>query len=85
MDPGPIQADRSQFQYAHFLRQQEHLHEQVLQFEPKRRQRILVGMLVTGDEAEGYRLLCGPLDLARYSTHPSHNHRQQAHFSVRET
>ena len=30
-----------------------------------RRQRIVVGMLVAGDEAERYRLIRGPLDLAR--------------------
>jgi len=45
------------------------LHEQVLQFgqkrASKRRQRIVVGMLVAGDEAEGHRLIGGPLDLAR--------------------
>ncbi len=73
MDLGPIQADRSQFQHARLLCEQEHLHEQVLQFEQKRapkcRQRIVVGMLVAGDEAERHRLIGGPLDLARYSTH----------------
>jgi hypothetical protein len=45
------------------------LHEEVLQFgqkrAPKRRQGIVVGMLVAGDEAEGHRLIGGPLDLAR--------------------
>ena len=69
MDLGPIQADRSQFQHARLLCEQEHLHEQVLQFEQKRapkcRQRIVVGMLVAGDEAERHRLIGGPLDLAR--------------------
>ena len=51
------------------LCQQEHLHEEVLQFgqerAPKRSQRIVVGMQVARDEAERHRLIGGALDLAR--------------------
>ena len=69
MHLGPIQADRPQFQHARLLRQQEHLHKEVLQLgqegAPKRRQGIVVGMLVACDEAEGHRLIRGALDLAR--------------------
>ena len=69
MDLGPIQTDRPQFQHARLLRQQEHLHKEILQFgqegAPKRRQGIVVGMLVACDEAEWYRLIRSALDLAR--------------------
>jgi hypothetical protein len=51
------------------LCQQEHLHEEVLQFgqerAPKRGQRIVIGMQVAGDEAKGHRLIAGSLNLAR--------------------
>ncbi|GAC1566796.1 MAG: hypothetical protein NVS3B14_10810 [Ktedonobacteraceae bacterium] len=57
MHLGPIQAERSQFQHARLLRQQQHLHKQVLQFgqerASKRRQRIVIGMLVASDEYTG--------------------------------
>ncbi|HVB61181.1 MAG TPA: hypothetical protein VNE61_08320 [Ktedonobacteraceae bacterium] len=63
MDLGPVQTDRSQFQHTSLLRQQEDLHEEVLQFGqegvPKRRQGIMVGMLIAIYEAEGYRLIDG--------------------------
>ena len=69
MHLGSIQADGPQFQYARLLSEQEHLHEEVLQFgqegAPKRRQGIVVGMMVACDEAEWYRLIRGTLDLAR--------------------
>jgi len=73
MELGPVQTDRSQLEYTRLLRQQEYLHEEVLQFgqegAPKGRQRIVVGMQVARDEAERHRLIRGPLDLAR-TKHP---------------
>src|SRR5712692_6823398 len=69
MQLGPVQTDCAQFQHTRLLRQQEYLHEQVLQFgqegAPKRGQRIVVGMLVARDKAERHRLIGGALDLAR--------------------
>jgi hypothetical protein len=69
MDLGPVQADRAQCQHARLLREQEHLHEEVLQFgqkrPPKRGQCIMVGMQIARNEAERHRLIGSALDLAR--------------------
>ena len=86
MDLGPVQADRAQFQHTRLLSQQEHLHEEFLQFgqegAPKRGQRIVVGMQVACDEAEWHRLIGGTLDLAR-TEHPGRiaiEQQAQQHF-----
>ncbi len=69
MDLGPIQADRAQRQYSHFLRQQQHLHEQPLEVRQEGgaegRDGVVVGVPVARDVAERHRLVRGPLDLAR--------------------
>src|SRR6266496_6501448 len=70
---GPVQADRSQFQHTCLLGEQEHLHEEGLQFwkegAPKGGERIVVGMLVACDEAKGHGLIGSALDLTR-TEHP---------------
>ncbi len=69
MHLGPVQADRAQLQHTRLLGQQEHLHEQVLEFwqegASKRGKRIVIGMQVARDKAKGYRLIGSTLNLAR--------------------
>ena len=66
--------DRAQCQHVRLLREQEHLHEEVLQFgqkrSSKRGQCIMVGMQIACNEAERHRLIGSALDLAR-TEHPS--------------
>jgi hypothetical protein len=54
-------------------REQEHLHEEFLQFRqegaPKHRKRIVVGMQIARDEAKGHYLIGSTLNLAR-TEHP---------------
>lgn len=68
VDPGAVQADRTQAEQAHFLRHLQHLHEQTGQFVKKAAaeagQRIVIWVGVGGDEAKGQRVMGGALDLA---------------------
>jgi hypothetical protein len=69
MDLGPIQANRAQLQDTRLLREQEHLDEELLELlqkrPSKRRQRIVIGMEITSNEAERHCLIGGALNLAR--------------------
>jgi hypothetical protein len=67
-------------------REQQHLHEELLQFgqehAPKRGQRIVVGMLVARDETERHRLIRSALNLARteHSSGIAIQEQAQQHF-----
>jgi len=69
VDLGPIQAERAQREHARFLRQQQHLHEQVLEVRQKGgaegRDGVVVGVPVAGDVAKRHRLIRRALDRAR--------------------
>ncbi len=64
----PVEADGSHLQHAHLARKQQHLDEQPLdRFEKtpaKRRQRVVVGMIVGRDETKRHRVIRRPLQLA---------------------
>ena len=68
VDLGPVQRNRAQLQNPHLARQSQHLHEQALDLRqkppPKRRDRIVIGMIVRGDEAERHRVIRRTLQLA---------------------
>jgi hypothetical protein len=70
---GPIETDRAKLQHARLLSEQEHLHEEVLQFgqkrAPKGGERIVIGMQIACDEAKWHRLIRGALNLTR-AEHP---------------
>ena len=64
----PVKTDRAHLQNAHLARQKQHLHEQTLDLlekaPPKRRYRVVIGMIVRRDEPEGHRVIRRPFELA---------------------
>ena len=68
VDLGPVQPNRAQLQNPDLPCQNQHLHKQVLDLRqkspPKHRYRIVIGMIVRGDEAERHRVICRSLQLA---------------------
>ncbi len=68
MDLGAIQANRAQPHHAHLARQQQHLHEQLLDLRqkppPEHRNRVVVGMVIGGDETKRHRIIARPFQLA---------------------
>jgi hypothetical protein len=68
LDPGAVQADRAQLQQFHFPRHLQYLHEQPGQFiekaSPEARQRVMVRVRASGNEAKRDRVVARPLDLA---------------------
>ena len=68
VDLRAVQRHRAHLQHAHLARQQEHLNEQRLDLlqkpPPERRDRVVVGMIVGGDEAERHAVIARPLELA---------------------
>ncbi len=64
VDLAPIQADVAQFQHPHRLRQQQDLHEQLLDFRqkslPKGGDGIVVGMHIPGNETKWNRFIGRP-------------------------
>ena len=73
MHLGPIQRHRAQLQHPGLARQQQNLDEQGLdppqKAPPEGRDRVMVRMVVGGDEPEGHRIVGRPLQLAA-RTHP---------------
>jgi hypothetical protein len=65
---GAIQRHRAQLQHAHLAGHRQHLYEQRLDLlqeaPPERDDRVVIGMLVRGDEAERHRVIARPLQLA---------------------
>jgi hypothetical protein len=63
-----VEPDRPHFQYAHLARQQQHLNEQRLDLfqkpPPERRNRVVVGMIIGGDEPKRHGIIRRPLQLA---------------------
>ena len=63
-----VEPDRSHSQNAHLAREQQHLNEQPLDLlekpPPERRNRVMVGMIVSRNEAERHRVIGRPLQLA---------------------
>jgi len=89
MSLGPIETDRAKLQHARLLSEQEHLHEEVLQFgqesAPKGGERIVIGMQIACDGAERYSLIRGALNLTR-AEHPGGiaiQQQAQQHFGGR--
>ena len=63
MDLGPIEADVTQFEQLHFLRQFQHLYKQLCEFieeaAPERRQGVMIRMRVARDVAKSKRVIGG--------------------------
>jgi len=68
VDLGPIQCHRAQLQHTHLACHAQHLHEQRLDLlektPPERGNRVVIGMLIGGDEAQRHRIIGRPLQLA---------------------
>ena len=68
VDLRAVQRHRAHLQHAHLARQQQHLNEQRLDLfqkpTPERRDRVVVGMIVGGDETKRHRVIGRPLQLA---------------------
>ena len=68
VDLGPVQRHRAHFQHAHLARQLQDLDELPLDLLQKAaaegRDRVVVGMVVRGDEAKRHRIICCPFQLA---------------------
>ena len=68
VDLRPIQPDRAHLQHAQLARQLENLDEQLLDIlqeaPPKRRDRVVVGMIVGRNEPKRHRVVGRPLQLA---------------------
>jgi hypothetical protein len=67
MNLGAVQRDRTHLEHPHLARQLQHLHEHTLDLlekaPPKRRDRVVVGMVVRRDEPERDRIVGRPLQL----------------------
>ena len=67
VDLRAVERDGAHLEHPHLARQRQHLHEQPLDLlekaPPKRRDRIVVGMIVRRDEAERHRIVRRPLQL----------------------
>ena len=67
VDLRPVQSDRAHLQNAHLARQLKNLDEQLLDLlqepPPKRRNRVVVGMIVGRDEPKRHRVVGRPLEL----------------------
>jgi hypothetical protein len=67
MDLRAVERHGAHLEHPHLARQRQHLHEQsfdLLEKSPsKRRDRVVVGMVVRSDEAEGHRIVRRPLQL----------------------
>ena len=80
-----VEPDRPHVQHAHLARQQQHLNEQPLDLleksSPERRNRVMVGMIVSRNEAERHRVIGRPLQLAarKYARRIAVNQNAQKH------
>ncbi len=67
-DPGSVQTDLAQLEHAHHLGDHQYLYKQTFQFRQKAfsegGDRVRVRVCVSGDEAEGYRVVGRLLQLA---------------------
>ena len=85
MDFRAVEPDRPHVQHAHLARQQQHLNEQPLDLleksSPERRNRVMVGMIVSRYEAERHRVIGRPLQLAarKYARRIAINKNAQQH------
>ena len=68
VDLRPVQSDRAHLQHAHLARELKNLDEQLLdvfqEAPPKRRDRVVVGMIVARNEPKRHRIPSRPLQLA---------------------
>jgi hypothetical protein len=68
VDLGPVKPNRAQLQNPDLAGKNQHLQKQARDLRqkspPKRRNRIVIGMIVRRDEAERHRVICRTLQLA---------------------
>lgn len=68
VDLRAVERNRSHFQHTHLARQQQHLNEQRFDLfqkpPPERSDRVVVGMIVSRNEAKRHRVIARPLQLA---------------------
>ncbi len=83
-----IQGDGAHFEHPHRAGELQHLHEQRLDLRQEalseRRDRVVIRMLVPGDEAKGHRVVRGPFDppAGEHSGCVSINQQAQQHRGV---
>ena len=87
MNLGSVKADVAQLEHPGHVGQQQHLHEQILQFGQERlakgRQRVVIGVQVASDEAERHGLVGRAFQLARTEGSGGIAVEQQARFLAR--
>ena len=68
VDLRAVERNGAHLEHPHLVRQRQHLHEQTLELlekaPPKRRDRVVIRMLVRCDEAECHRIVSRPLQLS---------------------